>query len=63
MKMAAAEGLVVQVIAGKMGRQLYTHLNFTTLGEIVKQVPGEEKKVISYAMVFDPQEQAVSVES
>lgn len=63
MKIAAEEGLVVQVVAGKMGHKLYTHLNFKTLGEVVKQVPGEEMKVISHAMVFDPKEQARSVAS
>jgi ribosomal protein S18 acetylase RimI-like enzyme len=54
MEMAADQGLVVLLVASIMGRNLYTKLNFTTLGEVVKQVPGEKERVISHAMVFDP---------
>lgn len=60
MRIAADEGLVLTLVAGKTGVGLYKHLNFTSLGEVVKQVPGEEEKVVSEAMVFDPKTQAVS---
>jgi hypothetical protein len=53
-------GLVVQVVASKMGQDLYAHLKFATLGKVLRQVPGEETKLISYAMVFNPENQAPS---
>ena len=57
---AACCGLVFQVVASEIGRDLYLHLKFTILGEVSRQVPGEEKKLISYAMAFNPENQAPS---
>ena len=61
MKIAAEDGLTVTLVAGQTGLGLYRHLNFTSVGILVKQVPGEKERVGSEALVFDPRDQAVSM--
>ena len=59
MEIAAEDGLAVTLVAGQTGLGLYRHLNFTSVGTLVKQVPGEKKRVVSEALVFDPRDQAI----
>ena len=54
MKIAEEEDLVVTLVAGKTGGNLYKKLGFTYLGTLVRQVPGEEEQIVSEAMVYEP---------
>ena len=61
MHVATNEEVAVTLVAGAMGKKLYKHLNFTDLGTLIRQVPGEEEKVISTAMAFDPKEHVAAI--
>jgi ribosomal protein S18 acetylase RimI-like enzyme len=54
MNLASRDGVVLTVQASPLGLLLYKSLGFTTLGECVMQVPGEEDKVPFWAMVWHP---------
>ena len=55
MQTAGDDGVVVTLVAGE---KLYSHLNFTSLGRMIKHVPGEKEEFISTAMVYDPEHRA-----
>jgi ribosomal protein S18 acetylase RimI-like enzyme len=54
MDWAAADDVVVTLLAGGVGLPLYRHLGFEHLGRLEIQLQGEVEKVVLYAMVWSP---------
>jgi ribosomal protein S18 acetylase RimI-like enzyme len=54
MSLAKEKDLRVTLFASPMGEGLYTYLGFKTVGHVVIQVDGEEEKIETPAMVYDP---------
>ena len=52
MDIAEREGLLTSLVTGRMGFELFTHLQFANLGECIMQTPGEERKFSFWAMVY-----------
>ncbi len=59
MEKATRENIPLTVVAGPLGLHLYSDLGFKNLGEYITQVPGEEEKVSSDAMVYEPLSQEI----
>lgn len=62
MSKAVKDNVVVSILAGPIGKPLYSHLGFKYLGTLVVQVPDEEEKVYMYAMVLDEREERLTHE-
>jgi hypothetical protein len=53
MNRARTEKITLTVIASPMGFEVYTSLGFTYRGNQTVQVPGEEEKLVLYAMDYE----------
>lgn len=54
MDRASKENVPLTVLASSLGLSLYSRLGFRNLGSSFTQVPGEEVKVDTEALVFEP---------